>query len=48
MLLAKLKRGWAMRWALNGTYGFTDHGLEERWLALIGLDGQVQPETCPT
>ena len=47
-LVAKLKRGWAMRWALNGTYGFTDHGLEERWLALIGLGGQVQPETCPT
>ena len=47
-LVAKLKRGWALRWALNGTYGFTDHGLEQRWLALIGLDEQVQPETCPS
>ena len=37
-LISRLSRGWAVRYALNGTYGFTDHGLEERWLAFAGID----------
>ena len=41
-LIGRLSRGWAVRYALNGTYGFTDHGLEERWLAFAGIDGPAE------
>ena len=37
--VAKINRGWDIRWAMNADYGFTDHGLEEKWLEYAGLPG---------
>ena len=36
--IGRLQRGWAIRYAMNGTYGFTDHELEQRWLNMVGLE----------
>lgn len=41
--VAKIKRGWDIRWAMNADYGFTDHGLEEKWLEYSGLPGPAVP-----
>lgn len=40
--IGRLQRGWAVRYAMNATYGFTDHELEERWLSLVGVDQEAE------
>ena len=44
--IGKLRRGWALEWALNSTFGLSQYDLERRWLKFADLDDFVPSVYC--